>query len=281
MVSADQRDPNTAVKMINLLIDQGAEVNRATADFTADGKNYPKGSYVLLLAQPFRPFVKDIMEPQQYPDIRAFPGGPPVPPYDVAGWTLPLQMGVKSSAVKNRFEANLTPVTRAEPPASEISGGGAKVTAFLIGHEQNDSLIAVNRLLKSGHDVYWSQAAFSANGKSYPAGTIVVPAQGAQQNDVKSIAQSLSLPLTGAGGGLTMPAYKLKPLRAALFNPWGGNMDEGWTRLMMERFEFPYEEIRPADIISGQFAQRFDVVVIRGSTHAKHVEWNSGGTHSG
>ncbi len=261
VVSAEQHDPNTAVKMINLLIDQGAEVRQANSEFTADGVHYPKGSYVLLMAQPFRPFVKDIMEPQHYPDIRAFPGGPPVPPYDVAGWTLPLQMGVASAAVKNRFEANLTPVTRAEPPVPPVAPGGTKVTAFLLGHESNDSLTAVNRLMKAGHEVYWSEAAFSNRGKSYAAGTIIIPAQGNAQAEVRSIAQSLSLPLAGVSGPLNVPAYKLKPLRVALYNPWGGNMDEGWTRLMMERFEFPYQEIRPADVRSGDFAKGYDVVV--------------------
>ncbi|HUA82930.1 MAG TPA: M14 metallopeptidase family protein [Bryobacteraceae bacterium] len=257
IVPAAQRDENTAVKMVNLLIDQGAEVERATADFTAGGVSYGKGSYVLLMAQPFRPFVKDIMEPQHYPDVRAFPGGPPVPPYDVAGWTLPLQMGVASVMVKSKFNATLTPVTRAEPPPPEIAAGGGKTSAFVLGHEENDSLIAVNRLLKAGYDVYWSQTGFA----NHAPGTMIIPAQGAKQAQVKSIAQSLSLPLGEINGAVDVAAYKLKPLRLALFNPWGGNMDEGWTRLMLERFEFPYEEIRPADVRSGDFAKRFDVVV--------------------
>jgi hypothetical protein len=261
VVSATQRDPNTAVKMINLLIDQGAEVHQANTEFTADGAKYPKGSYVLLLAQPFRPFVKDILEPQHYPDIRASPGGPPVPPYDVAGWTLPLQMGVASVAVKSRFEANLSPVTRAAPPAAEIAGGGPKVSAFLLGHEENDSLTAVNRLLKSGYVVYWAQTGFTSGGKHFAAGTAIIPAQGTKQAQVRSIAESLSLPLAPAEGPIQVTAYKLKPLRLALFNPWGGNMDEGWTKLMLERFDFPYEEIRPADVRATNFAGRFDVIV--------------------
>ncbi len=261
IVPATQRDPNTAVKMVNLLIDQGAEVHRANSEFTAGGVTYPKGSYVFLLAQPFRPFIKDIMEPQHYPDIRAYPGGPPVPPYDVAGWTLPLQMGVTAIAAKSRFDASLSPVTRAEPPAPDIAPGGAKVSAFLLGHEANDSLIAVNRLLKSGYDVYWSQAAFTSGGKGFAPGTTIIPARGTKQAEVRTIAQSLSLPLAAAEGPITVAAYKLKPLRLALYNPWGGNMDEGWTRLMLERFEFPYEEIRPADVRSGNFAGRFDVIV--------------------
>ncbi len=272
IVPADQRDPNTAAKMINILIDQGAEVQTANADFVADGVTYPKGSYILLLSQPFRPFVKDIMEEQKYPDLRAFPGGPPIPPYDVAGWTLPLQMGVKSVTVNSRFEVSLTPVTRAEPPAASMAVGGPKVSAFLLGHERNDSLIAVNRLLKDGNEVYWTQAPLANGGTSYPSGTMIIPAEGKRQMEVKRIAQSLSLPLAAADSPIAVQAYELKPLRLALYNPWGGNMDEGWTKLMLERFEFPYAEIRNADIRSGSLAQQYDVIFFADQQPASIVD---------
>jgi hypothetical protein len=275
VIPAAQHDPLTAVKMVNLLIDQGAEVRRASEDFTADGNRYSKGSYVLLLAQPFRPFVKDIMERQHYPDVRAYPGGPPVPPYDIAGWTLPLQMGVTSVTVKSHFDTALSPVTRAEPPSPEVARGGAKTSAFLLGHEPNDSLIAVNRLLKSGYQVYWSQTAFPSTGKSYAAGTMIIPAQGTRQGQVRRIAQALSLPLASADEPLAVEAYKLRPLRLALFNPWGGNMDEGWTKLLLERFEFPFEEIRPAEVRSGDFARRFDVVVFADQAPASILDGSS------
>jgi hypothetical protein len=259
VVTADQRDPNTSAKMINLLIDQGAEVQQADTEFTADGVTYPKGSYVLLMAQPFRPFVKDIMEPQKYPDLRAFPGGPPIPPYDVAGWTLPLQMGVASSAVKDKFSASLRPVTQAEVPKPAIGASGATAHGFLLSHEPNDSMIAVNRLLKAGVEVRWSQTDFTNGGKHYGAGTILIPPGAARQ--AKSITQNLSLPLIPASEAVNVATAQLKPLRLALYNPWGGNMDEGWTRLILEQFEFPYKEIRNSDITSDDFAKDFDVVV--------------------
>ena len=266
VVPASQRDPNTAVKMINLLIDQGAEVQLAKTDFVADGTTYPKGSYVLLLAQPFRPFVKDIMEAQKYPDLRAFPGGPPIPPYDVAGWTLPLQMGVQSVTVNNHFDADLSPVTRAEVPAPDLSPNSATASTFLLNHNSNDSLIAVNRLLKAGIDVYWAQTPFEVSGKPYSAGTILIPAQGRRRAEIEAVAKSLALPLATADDSLAVPALKLKPLRLAIYNPWGGNMDEGWTRLMFEQFEFPYTEIRNADIHAGNLSQHYDVLVFADQT---------------
>ena len=272
VVSAEQHDPNTAVKMINLLIDQGAEVQQAKADFTADGVKYPKGSFVLLMAQPFRPFVKDIMEKQVYPDLRAFPGGPPIPPYDVAGWTLPLQMGVSSAMIKDKFQADLAPITHAEMPAPNQAQGGARTAAFLLDHNRNDSLIAVNRLLKAGYTVYWADAPFANGGKEYPAGTIIIPAAGNRQAEVRSIAQALFLPLEAAERLPAVGVYKLKPLRIALYNPWGGNMDEGWSKWIFEQYEFPFSEIRNNDIRTGELSKKFDVIIFSDQTPKSIME---------
>jgi hypothetical protein len=170
-------------------------------------------------------------------------------------------MGVEAVAIQGHFDAKMSPVARAESPVPEVAQGGAKVTAFVLGHERNDSLIAVNRLLKAGYDVFWTQEAFSNGNKKYPPGTMIVRATGPKQAQVRSIAQALSLPLAAADEKLAVTAYKLKPLRLALYNPWGGNMDEGWTRLLLERFEFPFEEIRRDAIQSGSFSSRFDVIL--------------------
>ncbi len=258
VVPANQHDPNAAVKMLNILMWQGAEVHQATADFTADGVTYPKGSWVLLLSQPFRPFVKDIMETQVYPDMRWFPGGPPIPPYDVAGYTLPMQMGVTSVTVAKPFEASLTSIQKAELPPAKVDGAGA---TYIIGHETNDSLIAVNRLLKGGADVFWSEQAFTAGGQNYPAGTIVVSGKGPVQAQVAAVAKDLSLPVR-AVPGVTGSGYKLKPIRVALYNPWGGSMDEGWCRWLLEQYEFPFTEVRNADIKAGSLKSKFDVVLL-------------------
>ena len=85
----------TATKFVNTLIKTGVIVHRATAPFSAGGKQYPAGSYVVKTAQAFRPHVLDMFEPQDHPNDFRYPGGPPIPPYDNAGWTLAYQMGVK------------------------------------------------------------------------------------------------------------------------------------------------------------------------------------------
>jgi hypothetical protein len=259
IVPADQHDPNTAAKMINILIKQGAEVHVADEAFTAGNIGYPQGSYVLLMAQPFRPFVKDIMEKQVYPDLRRFPGGPPIPPYDVAGYTLPLLMGVKRVAVATPFETPLRRIDEAKPPAGTVQSRAGH--AYILGHESNDNLIAVNRLLAAGHDVYWSEQPVSVGSRKFAAGAMVIPVKAGIHSEMASIAEDLSLQVYATNSAVSGSGYKLTPLRLALYNPWGGNMDEGWCKWLFDQYEFPYTEVRNAEIRAGDLKNRYDVIV--------------------
>ena len=95
ILPANQADFATATRFINALIRTGIVIHQASADFTHAGKAYPKGSYIVKADQSFRPHIIDMFEPQDHPNDFQYPGGPPVPPYDAAGWTLAYQMGVE------------------------------------------------------------------------------------------------------------------------------------------------------------------------------------------
>ncbi|MEO8000224.1 MAG: M14 metallopeptidase family protein, partial [Gemmatimonadaceae bacterium] len=103
IIPSDQADFPTAIKFINSLRETGITIQRATAAFSVAGKQYPAGSFVVPTAQAFRPHVIDMFEPQVHPDVFPFPGSPPTPPYDNAGWTLAFQMGVHFDRVLDAF----------------------------------------------------------------------------------------------------------------------------------------------------------------------------------
>ena len=111
ILPANQADFLTATKFVNALIKNGITVHRATAAFSAGGKQYPAGSWVVKTAQAFRPHVLDMFEPQDHPNDFQFPGGPPIPPYDNAGWTLAYQMGVKFDRILDGFDGPFEKVT--------------------------------------------------------------------------------------------------------------------------------------------------------------------------
>lgn len=148
VVPARQRDPGAAKKMLDTLAMGEVEIARAADGFTADGKDYAPGSYVVSMHQPYSGYAKTLLERQDYPDLRIYPGGPPKRPYDVTAQTLPMLMGVDTVEVKDSFQATLNPATEftfeldhAKPPeawaASDVS-----------------SWKEVTRVWKSGKPIY-------------------------------------------------------------------------------------------------------------------------------
>ncbi len=109
VLPASQVDPGAARKLLETLAFGDVEVERAAEAFTAQGKSYPAGSYVIRMTQPFSAFAKTLLEKQDYPDLRMYPGGPPKRPYDVTAQTLPLLMGVEVDQIDTELAARTSP----------------------------------------------------------------------------------------------------------------------------------------------------------------------------
>jgi len=254
IIPADQNDFPTAVKFVNALIYSGILIEKATAPFTVENKKYPAGSYIVKTDQAFRPHVMDMFEPQDHPNDFQYPGGPPVRPYDVAGWTLAYQMGIKFDRVLTGFKG---PFERIEygklqtPPAQKVtaSSGG-----YLLSVAANNSFIAVNDLLKAGIDVY--RITKADNGM--PEGSFYVPSKGLATlqkagAEFGVIAKSVS--------GKPSGAVKIAAGRIALYDQYGGSIPSGWVRWIMEQFHYPFQVIYPKDIDKGDLNAKYDVIL--------------------
>jgi hypothetical protein len=280
VVPATQRDPLTAVKMINTLRAGGVEVWRAKAAFQADGRQYGAGSFVVLMEQPFRAYAKTLLERQVYPARRLTPGGPQERPYDVTGWTLPLQMGVDTVSVPSRFGFETEPVDRAVPAPVGADGRG---TALVLPGEMNDSVMAVNRILKDGGTVMRVTAPVSGRGGNLVAGSFVVSlsTRGGKLASARAVeqAQALSIPTTTLAAWPSSAAMvQLKAPRVGLYKPWTANMDEGWTRWLLEQYEFTFTSLPDAEIRAGNLATRFDVIVLPSARGQSLVTGNRSGS---
>ncbi|MCS6859563.1 MAG: M14 family metallopeptidase [Abditibacteriales bacterium] len=278
LIPADQPDFLTATKFVNALIKNGITIHRATAPFTVKGKTYPAHSYVVKGAQAFRPFIRDMFEPQKHPHDVRYPGGPPIPPYDIAGWTLAFQMGVQFEAVNEPFDAPLEVIHGdAQPPAGAITGRGK--AGYLLSHEVNDAFIAVNRLLSaresnapaepsgpagaspSRYEVYWLKQPLNVNGKVYPAGTMFIPAKRGLESALEKLTE-VGLKFDAVERRPNVEALKLKPMRIGLFDYYGGSMPSGWTRWLLEQFEFPYRIVWGGEIDRGDLNSKYDVIIL-------------------
>ncbi len=268
VIPADQWNPREAVNMVNVLRRGGVEVHRATRSFRAGGTEYGEGSYIVYGGQAFRPHVTDLLEPQVYPDMRLYPDGPPDTPYDLTGWTLPLQMHVRTDAVRERFEARTEPVDRAVVAPGEVTGRAR--WGWALSHRPTASAIAVNRLLAAGVEVAWAAAPFGAGRTGFDAGDILVRRGEGTETQVRALAADLGVDFVGLDEA---PAelHVLQPPRIGLYKSWRANMDEGWTRFVLERYEFPVDTLHDADIRSGDLS-RYHAIVLpdQGATSILH-----------
>jgi hypothetical protein len=254
ILPADQPDFATATKFVNTLIKTGIVIHRATAQFTVNGKSYPANSYIVKTAQAFRPHVMDMFEPQDHPDDIPYPGGPPTPPYDSTGYTLAYQMGVKFDRVLDALDGPFVALTDfAKVPAGSIGGTQAPV-GYYFSHQVNDSFTAINRLLKAGEDVSWL-----ADGPMGP-GTFYVTAKATTRANLQKVTD-LGVSFQPASSAPAGKAAKLRAPRIALFDTYGGGMPSGWTRMVLENFEFPYELVFPPDLDKGGLRAKYDVIV--------------------
>ncbi len=257
VIPPQQSDPGAAQTLLQVLHKGGVELHRAQASFSADGVTYPAGTHVVLMAQPYRAFAKDLLEPQKYPDLRQYPDGPPIPPYDAAGWTLPLQMGVTCVEVQRPFRADLVPVAKVEPEPGSVSGGG---WAYALSPRENATYAAINRLLAQGAPVYMAAEGFAVGGDGFVAGTVLVPTAKVPPDKVRRLASELGVRVRGVRGKPRVKAYRLQPVRIAVYQPWTSSMHEGWSRWVLEQYGFAYTNLHNEEIKAGRLRERYDVI---------------------
>jgi hypothetical protein len=254
---AGQRDPVTAAEMLEVLQLGSVEVHEAESAFTADGVEYPAGSRVVLLKQPYGPYARTLLGHQQYPDLRLYPGGPPKPPYDITAHSLPLQMGVDAVEIAAPFEARLRKLERVHPPAASVKGDGP---VYAIDPRLNAGARAVNLLLNEGARVS-RYVGLSGNG-DVPAGSFLI--ENASRELLARVAERTHVSATTVGANiLNGPRLNIGAPRIGLYRSYRPNaIDEGWTRFILERYDFNFESVRNHDIRQGDLLERFDVIVL-------------------
>jgi len=247
VIPAKQHDYLTMLKMLDVLQMGGVEIHQAKADFIAAGKFYPAGSFVVKMAQPYKAYAWALLEKQKYPDMRQYPGGPPEPPYDNAGWTLPIQMGVACDQVNEPFEVKLEKLNKTPYPPVPANQGGANY--FVLGSQINASYSIAFALLKDAKAEVWrTTAKINKKGIDVPAGSFIVK----NTPDVKKILPGLlskySMTVLDLDNAEDIARAPLKFHRVGLYQSWRGNMDEGWTRYVFDDMGIPFKTLHNEDI---------------------------------
>lgn len=248
VIPADQS--TSAVAFINILIQSGIRIEKATTAFEIAGKKYPAGSYVVKTNQAFRPHVLDMFEPQDHPNDFLYPGGPPVRPYDSAGWTPAYTMGVKFDRI---LEAVDVPLETLPYGVLEKAVGGFPAGNFAyygFSTQDNASFSLVNEALKAGLELTKNKDHFVI--KSSDAAKKLL-AEGSLKYGIK--VQGLS------ASSATIP---VKTRRIALWDTYGGSMSAGWVRWILEQHQFTFSLLYAKEIDLGNLKSKYDVIVFMG-----------------
>jgi hypothetical protein len=260
VMPSDQPDFPSVTRFVNALRYNGVEVHQAKSPFTANGKSYPANSYVIKTAQAGRAHVLDMFEPQDHPndmDERGIPRRP----YDSAGWTLAYQMGVKFDRLLDDVSGAFTEIQGlATPVPGTISGSAA--AGYLISPSINDAFTIANRVIKANGEVYRLGTPMTANGRTYPAGAFYVVANATTTPLVQAAAKELGVNMDATGDKPSGAATRLAAKRIALWDTQTGSMPSGWTRFLLERFEFPYTIVCGAGFDDSALRSKFDVIIM-------------------
>ncbi len=274
VIPREQRDPVAAVELLRRLAFGGVRVSRLTDSAALDGETYPAGTWIVPADQEFAALARELLDVQKYPDLRQYPGGPPLRPYDAAGWTLPLQMGLKWAALQSPLtdemrarieELGSRPDPKAKPapynldtagdaaPFDSVPGIGfdsnpvaaaivpppgtiaGRGQALAVDPAQNNAYRAINKAWKMGAEVQYQAGSVDAGARFLIRGLT----GSAQADLVRTLA--LSAERTDAAG------VPVKKPRLGLFQPWSDSMDEGWTRWLLEQYGFEYTLLHPED----------------------------------
>ena len=259
VISSRQADTPEAGLLAQKMIDNGLDVYATKAGFKANGVSYPAGSWVIPMDQPFSALAKELFERQRYPDALENGTSKAIDlPYDVTGWTLPLQMGVNVDAVSDPLGPDerglLAKIDKVQLPEVSVEGAGA---VFAVSHRANAAFQLVNAALQSGGTVSLAEEPVKTT-EGMEAGAFLIG--GISRTAIGDLTKKYGI----GAVAVSAPAHTLaiKKARVGLYRPWAPSIDEGWTRWILENYGFEPKSIYNADMRSADLRSRYDVIVL-------------------
>ncbi len=247
VVPREQHDRNAAAELLQILQFGLVEIDRAQRDAAISGRLIHEGDRIIRLDQPYGAFAKTLLGRQEYPDLREYPGGPPKKPYDVTAHNLPMLMGVRVFPVSGELDIEIERFARVEPGTGKLDSA----ENLELSPEFSSSWIAVNRLLRQGVRVHRDEN----NGSFY------IPTNTSLRVRLGRLAQDLDIDFVATD---EQPAAhpQVKAPRIGLYSGHVPIMDAGWTRWLLERYEFAVSPVDNARLQAGNLGADYDVLIL-------------------
>jgi len=254
----EQRDQSELVNIANLLDEHGVSVYHLDEDIQFNNTKFHKGDLIVPLAQPFRAFIKEMLESQIFPARHYTPDGKMIRPYDITSWSLPLHKGVDVFEInenENFFEGTYSLV---DIPFSLFEKTNTGYNSVLLSANNNNSYKAVFGALKNGLEVKQITEEYNINDKTYPKGSFIIT----KGKNFEEITNELNFTPEFIAGELKISTKKIKLPRIVLLESYFHAMDAGWTRFVLDSYNIPFTTIHPEDVEKTDFNKNFDVLII-------------------
>jgi hypothetical protein len=249
-----QDDRRRLATLVNLLRAHGIEVARSRASFKVKEGEYPAGTFLVPMEQPYRGYALDLLTAQKYPIDKA-----PFDPYDVVSWALPFSFGVEVKPIADEAVRRV-PVDRVLAPvayAGTVQGQGA---VYLVRDQGQEALLAA-RVRLAAFQVEVAEKAFSAGGREYRAGSWIVRDQPGLRAALEAAAAELDLDVSTADAAPAVPRHPLDLPRLGLLQTWSDTESAGWVRMVLDDEKVPYTLVMDEDVRKGALRERFDVIL--------------------
>jgi hypothetical protein len=252
VIREDQGDRRRVAQMVERLLGQRIEVGRAQATLKLKEGDFPAGSYVVRLDQPYRNYAVDLLTPQHFPRDAG-------EPYDDISWELPAHYRLEAiaSADPSVRSAALAALNEAPRPAGTVTGAGP---VFVMKDTGQEGLLAARyRLAAFGVEI--AERAFRVAGTDFPAGSWILPARDGLASALRSVASELALDFTGAPAAPDVTRHPATAARIGVWVPWADTDSIGWIRYALDQRQVPYVYLRDEDVRAGALRDRVDVLL--------------------
>ncbi len=257
----EQHDASELVKLVELLQEHGVNVYHLNKNIVIEDIAYYAGDLVVPLAQPFRAFIKEVLESQEFPERHYTPEGELIKPYDITSWSLPLHRNVKSFEVNTRLfdlETNISLISVKFSMAASIPDQGGKV---ILPVDYNESYKAAFTASEMGVEVERLSENMSMDGKELKQGSFVISMDGENGDKARKLIESLDFPVIQISDDILLESEIMNVPEIALVETWFHDMDAGWTRFVFDTYHIPYKVVRPGELAEVDLSKNFDVII--------------------
>jgi hypothetical protein len=254
----EQHDRSEMVALVNLLNQHGVQSYRLNKETTLNNRLFQQGDIVVPLSQPFRAFIKEVMEAQKFPVRNYTTGGPMIRPYDITTWSLPLHRGVEAVEINHSVVIPANSLEKVSFPFALVDDSKKRSNSSAVfSANHNESFLVAFKALKMGMNVFRTKADVENDGRIYPAGSFMVD----YNRNMDDLLKDLLVQPAFMEEKTRVDRESIKLPRIAVVETWFHDMDAGWTRHLFDTYQIPYKVLRPSDFQTANLSRDFDIII--------------------